>query len=389
MRNIVAVVLLLIALPLIADPTVIELDSKVMGERRSILVSLPVSYSTGAQSYPVLYMTDGAAHLPHTAATVEFLARNGRIPELIVVGINNTDRTRDLTPTRVVDQKFEGRTMNFPTSGGADRFLSFIETEVIPEIEKRYRTEPYRVFAGHSFGGLFALHTLFTKPKLFNAWIAVSPTLTWDRDYVERRAKEFVASTPELNASLVFTLGNEDEIKQPAERLKKLFERRKPKGFEVASFYFGQEDHGSVVLPSHYDALRKVFAPWHFVIPRGVDAKTVYARAEEHFAKVSKRAGYTMQVPEPLTNILGYQLLAAGKHDDAIALLRKNAELYPNSANVHDSLGEALEKSGNLAEARASYERAWKLGVQTNDPNTEVFKQNFERLKNAGGAAGS
>ncbi|HEX2832231.1 MAG TPA: alpha/beta fold hydrolase [Thermoanaerobaculia bacterium] len=380
MHRIVVVALLLFALPLLAQPVTIELDSKIMGEKRTLLVSLPASYETGEHKYPVLYMTDGAAQLPHTAATVEFLARNGRVPELIVVGINNTDRSRDLTPTRVVGQTFDGRPYSFPTSGAADRFLSFIESEVIPEIEKRYRTQPYRVFAGHSFGGLFALHALFSKPQLFNAWIAVSPTLIWDHDYVERRARTFVNETKELNATLVFTLGDEDAIKQQSERLKKLFERRKPKGFEVATFYFADEDHGSVVLPSHYDALRRIFAPWRFTLPAGADPRTLYAKAEAHYASVSKRAGYSMPIPEVLTNAIGYQLLGAGHHDQAIEVLRRNVEAYPHSANVYDSLGEALEKSGKLEEARASYERAWQRGKETNDPNTPVFQANYERL---------
>ncbi|HEX7833311.1 MAG TPA: alpha/beta hydrolase-fold protein [Thermoanaerobaculia bacterium] len=376
------VALLLFALPLLSQtPTVIELDSKVMEEKRTILVSLPASYDTAMRAYPVLYMTDGAAQLPHTAATVEFLARNGRIPELIVVGINNTDRTRDLTPTNVVNQAFDGQSFNFPTSGGADRFLTFIETEVIPEIEKRYRTEPYRVFAGHSFGGLFAMHALFTKPKLFNAWIAVSPTLTWERDYVERRAKEFVRNTRELNATLVFTHGDEPELKLPAERLKRLFESKSPRGFEATSLYFGEEDHGSVVLPSHYDALRRIFGPWRFAIPRDADPKTLYGRAERHFEMVSKRTGYTVAIPEALTNAIGYRLLAAGLNADAVTVLRKNTEAYPQSANVYDSLGEALEKSGKIAEARMNYERAWQVAKARNDANTEVFRQNYERLR--------
>jgi predicted alpha/beta superfamily hydrolase len=382
MRRLTVLTLLLFALPLLGEtPTVIELDSKVMEEKRTILVSLPASYDTAMRAYPVLYMTDGAAQLPHTAATAEFLARNGRIPELIIVGINNTDRTRDLTPTNVVNQTFEGQPFNFPTSGGADRFLTFIETEVIPEIEKRYRTEPYRVFAGHSFGGLFAMHALFTKPKLFNAWIAVSPTLTWERDYVERRAKEFVRTTRELNATLVFTHGDEPDLKLPAERLKRLFESKSPRGFEVTSLYFGEEDHGSVVLPSHYDALRRIFGPWRFAIPRDVDPKTLYSRAERHFETVSKRTGYTVVIPEALTNAIGYRLLAAGLNADAVTVLRKNTEAYPQSANVYDSLGEALEKGGKIAEARMNYERAWQVAKARNDANTEVFRQNYERLK--------
>lgn len=364
-----------------ADPQVLQIDSRVMSEKRTILVSLPQSYANGARAYPVLYMTDGDAQLAHTAATVAFLARNGRVPEMIVVGINNTDRTRDLTPTHVASQTIEGRVFESPTSGGADRFLSFIETEVIPAIEQRYRTEPYRVFAGHSFGGLFALHALFTKPKLFNSWIAVSPSLNWDGGYVERRAKEFLKTTPQLDATLVFTLGNEPGIAGPAESLRKLLRARGPRGFEAELLVFRDEDHGSVVMPSHYAALRRIFESWRFPMPNDVDPRTLYARAEQHFAHVSKRAGYAVKVPEPLTNLIGYRLLAAGLTNQAIEIFRKNAETYPKSANVYDSLGEALEKKGDLAAAHENYERAWKIGRDTNDANAEIYRANYERTK--------
>jgi predicted alpha/beta superfamily hydrolase len=90
-----------------------------------------------------------------------------------------TDRTRDLTPTHADIKNPDGTVTAFPTSGGADRFLDFIQTELIPEIEKRYRTAPYRIFAGRSLGGLLAIHALFTRPDLFNAYIAVSPSSPW------------------------------------------------------------------------------------------------------------------------------------------------------------------------------------------------------------------
>ena len=106
----------------------LTIKSNVMGEEREILVRTPPGYEAGKNSYPVLYMTDGDAHMAHTASTVEFLARNGRISEMIVVGIPNTDRTRDLTPTKAVGPN----AATFPTAGGADKFLKFIETELIP-----------------------------------------------------------------------------------------------------------------------------------------------------------------------------------------------------------------------------------------------------------------
>jgi len=359
----------------------VEIDSKVLGEKRVALVRLPASYRSGAAAYPVLYMTDGDAQMAHTVATAEFLARQGRMPEMIIVGVTNTDRTRDLTPTHVDETNLGGnQTLRFPTSGGAEKFLAFFETELIPTIEKSYRTQPYRVFAGHSFGGLFAMYALFTRPKLFSAWIAVSPTLTWDNRYVAKHAEEFVKANPELNATLVFTLGNEEPTKAEFEALKKFFAAKKPKGFEVASFYFDDEDHGSVVLPSHHAALKKIFDPWRFTFNRGDDPHTYLAQATEHYARLSKRAGYDIPIPELLVNQAGYALLGANDMKAAIEVFRRNVALHPKSANVYDSLGEALEKDGQLNEARESYEHALAVATENGDPNVNVFRGNAERL---------
>jgi hypothetical protein len=364
------------------DPVRLEIDSKILGEKRVALVRVPASYASGAAKYPVLYLTDGDRQIGHTVATIDFLAREGRMPEVIVVGVSNTDRTRDLTPTHVEEARFEPNqpAFRFPTSGGADQFLAFFETELIPAIESRYRTHPYRVFAGHSFGGLFAMHALFAKPKLFNAVIAVSPTLTWDNRYIARRAEEFVKANPELERTLVFTLGDEAPVKSEFESLKTFFAEKAPKGFEVEAFYFGDDDHGSVVLPSHLAGLRKIFAPWRFAFDRGADPKTLLARATEHYARVSRRAGFEVPIPEALVNQFGYILLGRNEFDAAIEVFRRNVELYPKSANVYDSLGEALEKAGRIDAARESYARAATLGEQVKDPNTNVYKANVERV---------
>ena len=123
-------------------PERIVVKSQVLGEDRAILVRTPPGYAARAgERFPVLYMTDGDAHMQHTSGTVSFLARNARMPEMIVVGIPNTDRARDLTPTRV--ERMSGNpNARFPTSGGADNFLKFIETELVPHIDSKYRTVP-------------------------------------------------------------------------------------------------------------------------------------------------------------------------------------------------------------------------------------------------------
>src|SRR5262249_14424762 len=108
--------------------TRLTLKSAVLGEDRVVLVRTPAGYETNKLSYPVLYMTDGDAHMGHTASTIEFLTGNGRIPDLIVVGITNTDRTRDLTPAKSTDKTPAGE-LRFPTSGGEDKFFEFLITK--------------------------------------------------------------------------------------------------------------------------------------------------------------------------------------------------------------------------------------------------------------------
>ena len=140
----------------------VTLHSAVLGEERTVLVSVPDG-AGGDVKAPVLVLTDAATQFDHTRATVRFLARNGLIPDLIVVGITNTDRTRDLTPSNASMRNANGDLNEFPTSGGAERFLDFIETELLPFVEAEYPALDYRIFAGHSFGGLLATHAFVTR----------------------------------------------------------------------------------------------------------------------------------------------------------------------------------------------------------------------------------
>lgn len=384
MRRVLSSLLLLLAVPAFAQQAprttlAIEIESKILTETRTLLVRTPATYANAARAYPVIYMTDGERQLEHFAAVVDFLVREGRMPEVIVVAITNTDRTRDLTPTHLEERK--GDFGPLPTSGGGDRFLDFISSEVMPYVEKNYRTRPFRVFAGHSFGGLLGMHAFFTRPALFNGVIAVSPSLTWDDRYVYRRANEWLKSASAEPKALVFSVGNEGEaLDREFDALQQLLKKRAPRSLEWQAFRFDDEDHGSVVLPTHYAALRKVFEPFRFAIDPRADPKTLYAQARDHFANTSRRVGYTVPVPEVTANQIGYRLLQAGHLREAIEVFRANVDAWPESANVYDSLGEAQERAGQRELARANYNRAWELGRKSGDPNTAAFEQNAKRL---------
>ena len=357
-----------------------SLKSTVLSEDRVIMVRTPIGYETNKLRYPVLYMTDGDAHMGHTASTIEFLEDNGRIPDLIVVGVTNTDRTRDLTPAKSAQKNAAGE-LQFPTAGGADNFLKFFETELIPEIEKEYRVQPYRILAGHSFGGLFAIHAMMTKPGLFNSYIAVSPSLQWENAEALKRAEEFLKNQKELRVTLYASIGNEPGgIGQSFDQFKEALSKTNIKGFAWQAERLDDEDHGSVVLRSHYFGLRKVYEGWQG--PRDVKTGALLGGlkgAEEHYKRLSERFGYSIPVPENLINQMGYQFLADGKPDEAIAVFKANVERYPGSANVYDSLAEAYERGGRIDLAEPLYDKARTLGQQNNDPNAAIFKANYER----------
>ena len=378
-------VLLMIATAAFAQPPAgtvkkFALKSAVLGEERVILVRTPAGYETNKLSYPVLYMTDGDAHMGHTSSTIEFLTQNGRIPDLIVVGITNTDRTRDLTPVRSSNKNAAGQ-LQFPTSGGADNFLKFIQTELIPEIEKEYRVQPYRILAGHSLGGLFAIHTMITKPGIFNSYIAVSPSLQWENGEALKRATDFLKNQKELKATLFVSLGNEPgAIGDSFESFREALSKANIKDFEWQAERMDDEDHGSVVLRSHYLGLRKVYEGWQGLRdPKSGAVVGGLKGADAHYKKLSDKFGYSIPVPENLINQMGYQFLFDGKPDEAIAAFKANVERYPASANVYDSLAEAYEREGKIDLAAPLYDKARALGEQNKDPNAAVYKANYER----------
>ena len=168
---------------------IVTIHSKILNEDRKIYVHCPKPDSTNLDKrFPVLYIMDGENHFELLAQYADYLSRPDvvAIPKMIIVGIPNTDRRRDLTPTSSITDysgKPDSNNLTKP-SGGNNNFLKFIYTELIPAIDTSYKTEPYKIFAGHSFGGLSSINCMLTHPDMFDAYIAVSPSLYWDNRYL-------------------------------------------------------------------------------------------------------------------------------------------------------------------------------------------------------------
>ncbi|HXR16041.1 MAG TPA: alpha/beta hydrolase-fold protein [Terriglobales bacterium] len=365
-------------------PQKLTLLSSILNEDRVVWVRTPRGYDQGRGPMPVLYLTDGPDHINEIGSTIDFLAQHDRMPSLIVVGIANTDRIRDLTPSHSDAKGPDGKVTD-PTSGGGDRFFDFIQNELMPEIEKRYRTAPYKIFAGHSLGGLMAIHILVTRSDMFQAYIAVSPSLWWDDQRSLHQAQDFFAARGELSKTLFFSLGNEDNSTVPMrasfEEFQKTLTDKTPKDFHWDSAHYLDEDHGSTVLRAHYAGLRTVFSDWP--IPRDPSNGSPIGGLtglEKHYRELSSRYGYPIPLPENALNLLGYQLMGAKKLDEAIAVFQRNVELYPGSANVYDSLGEGYETAGKFDLATQRFEKAIEVGTKTGDQNLDQYKEHLKRV---------
>jgi predicted alpha/beta superfamily hydrolase len=382
---IMAMVLCLTAIPLANANAQLEgdkiylgefrtLQSEVLGEERIILVYTPAGYDRGQTKYPVLFLLDGPAHFHHVTGIIEFMSRNRLIPQMIVVAIANTDRSRDLTPTQD-----KTRIGNTPTAGGADNFLAFLKDELIPFVDQNYRTQPYRILIGHSFGGLFAMYCLIAAPETFNSYIAISPTFWWDDHFLARKAKLEFKDRLEMNNLLYITLGNEgQQMIDGAQRFATFLEDNAPAGLEWEYHFMENEDHSSIPHRSIYDGLEFLYRPWKM---DNILLNGELADVQAHYDELSRRYGYKIVIEEVILNAMGYQALARAEYEKAIEIFKLAARLYPESANVYDSLGEGYEASNQLELAKENYEIAIQKGEAVNDPNLPIYKLHLANIQ--------
>ena len=356
------------------------IHSAVLNEERNYRVYLPDSYAWAKdRRYPVLYVLDGESQFLHTAASVDYLAAHGEIPELIVVGLDSTVRVRDFSPTDWPEVWVGG--------GGAGNFKRFLSTEFIPTIERTYRTDGFRVLSGPSAGGLFALYCLTTEPSLFRAYFALSPSLDWDHNWPQRSLEKAFESTRNLKAFLY--VARSDDTGRPLEdyeRFVQTLKTKSPQGFRWSSQAFPDETHSGMALLAQIDALRHLYHGYRFhndLLPKG------FAYAEQHFKDVSKTVGWPLAIPEDVINDFGYAALSQGKTQDAIGLFKRNVEANPNSANAYDSLADGYAKAGQWKDAVQASERAVALATQFSNPKRSYFieqaKKMNDRLKQGPG----
>lgn len=216
------------------DPSVQErtLTSSVLGEPRTYFVHLPDSYARSpTKRYPVLYVLDGTSQSAHTASTAEVMARIGAMPEAIVIGIPGGEaRNRDYTPPGM---RQDGDDANSP-DGQADRFLGFLQRELIPRVDREFRTARPRALVGNSRGGLLAVHAFTQQPTLFDAYVAHSPALWRDDAAMVAQLDRFLRGHRDLQGRLFLSLGSQENPKMTAAYRKAIavLQREAPPGLQ-------------------------------------------------------------------------------------------------------------------------------------------------------------
>ena len=318
----------------------LEIESKVLDEERELRIAKPRGYDQGDERYPVVYLLDGGpTNFRHVAGIVGFMDFfAARAPGVLLVAIQNTNRNRDLTPPT----QSQADLRRFPVHGGADRFLEFISDELIPWVDQNYRTRPYKILIGHSLGGLLAIHALTTRPQLFNAYVAVDPSLNWNSQALVAQAEKFVEATPQLEAELYMTMtAGGGAAGGGGRKLAGILEEKAPRGFRWTYRHMPGETHRSTLHRSIYLALDKIFDGWHLADPFDLYEKGGLAALHKHFEEGGRRYGYDRKTPPFKISMVVAGLIKEGRLDEADSVLLHDPQQYPPPWNQLDALGRA------------------------------------------------
>lgn len=247
------------ASPLVIGET-FTIDSKILSETRRINVYLPPGYAGSPNArLPVLYMPDGgmAEDFLHVAGLVQVSVGNGTMRPFLLVGIENTQRRRDLTgPTENADDKKIA-----PQVGGSEAFRAFIRQELIPQVKSRYRTTNEAAIVGESLAGLFVMETFLLEPDLFDTYLAFDPSLWWNNHKLVDDAAERLRARPKLEKTLYFASSDEKGIAEVTQKFAAILAKDAPPGIHWHYEKMPEEKHSTIYHPAALKAFRAVFKP--------------------------------------------------------------------------------------------------------------------------------
>ena len=376
-----------------------EIYSEVLGEARTFYVQLPDGYDPGqAKKYPVVYLIDGESLMPALYTVHQFYS-GGFMPEMVLIGIDNSkNRNRDLTSSSV-DMLF-GRPAKEST-GKAAHFLEFLKTELIPHVEANLPVTSYRTLIGHSYGGHFSIFALMESPETFANVLAIDPSLQWDNQNLQKSAEAKGAQIQFQNNSLFISLNGQLHGGDPTVTIdnvmedesfatqfaranisfSKLLETASPQGLEFDWKFYPRDLHGTIPLPSMMDGLISIFEWFQmeevhkfndFETPVAELDRIIKYRAEKLESKFGQ---VTPPYPADLMYHMSFMCMDMGQFDKAKMFLDHYLQFYPESAGPYEATAEYYERKKSKAKALEYAEKAYEIS------GSSYHKEKVERLK--------
>jgi hypothetical protein len=355
----------------VAIGTIRKVQSTAMGDERTLLVSLPDDYQTGTASYPVLYLLYGdqvKGYFAETVHHVRRLSNMGSIPRMIIVGVANVDRYRDLRPVAS-----RGETSRIGS------FIEFVARELFPFVEREYRTKDFRILVGPQAGAVFGLHVLTAGANLFNAYILNNPFESPDcADQLMRQSEEFLANDLPAYRFLQITCVTKTpvlDLRQAVELARKFEEiasRLDPSNLELTMIYI-DDNEDFIPSPNQKIGLRQLFADYAFPADKQVSRLSDFT---SYYDTLSSRLGFDVGYPEQPLVLLAVDLARSGSSAEAVEILEFILESNPQSLNACWQMANLQRSLGNREEAIGLFERCLELM-----PNMAPARKQLEELK--------
>ncbi len=353
--------------------------SKVLDESRTLLVRTPPGFEP-EKRYPVVYVLDGEWNFELVAAYLDYMADNYVYPPMIVTAVTNVNRNRDYVPRE--DAWFR-------ETGKADAFLNFVDREWRAEINKRYPTSEIDILVGHSFGGVFTLHSLFSGRNLFDAYFALGSS-AWIADRVLfEEADTWFKDKPAAGTFVYMAVGEGDggPTVPSSEALAARFTELAPADLEWYFEVTPRTDHFKNVVSGLHDGFMKLFPAWGYEEELTAAAASGSEAVDQWFSNKQAELGYRFLPAWFDVGVTASTLAREGNTDAAIAVVQNLVRYHPDNAHVASFAGGVYQAAGQSDKAAAEYRRAIALaeaqGLHPNAMHLDPIRERLSRLEGA------
>jgi predicted alpha/beta superfamily hydrolase len=348
-----------------------SISSQLLNEQRKLIVYTPAKYDYAEnQKFEVIYVFDAQAREIFDMVQSTMAFKNNDICPMIVVGIVSSDRNKDFLPINEYKETFDKFNGHL---GNADKFLSFVSDELVPFIDKKYRTLPKRIAVGHSNGGTFITYSFLQKPDLFDSYIAISPNFGYDKIQFVKRFKSFKPSN--LTSDKFFYMCNSAGYPEEGDWIparKQIADIFKSEAFSKKVIFKNQdfsasETHWSVFQIGVLNGLKEYFNYQYFNSDNLLKYYDVLYKKK------------LIDLNPQNANQLAYTFFYMGKPNDALKILLWAHQLFPKDLNLFDSIGEMYQNLNKKDEARKYY---FLLDKNIEEQKGTLKADEYEQLKN-------